>query len=52
MAWMELRILIAKIVWWFDFEFAGDMSAWERMPTYILWKKPELWLNVTTRDVT
>jgi hypothetical protein len=52
MAWMELRILIAKIVFWLDFELVGDNSGWESMPTYILWQKPELWIKVTTRDVT
>jgi hypothetical protein len=52
MAWMELRILIAKIVFFFDFELVGDNSGWERLPNYILWKKPELWVKVTRRDVT
>ena len=52
MAWMELRILIAKIVFLFDFELAGDNSEWERMSSYIVWKKPRLLVNVTSRDVT
>ncbi|PMD39569.1 cytochrome P450 [Hyaloscypha variabilis F] len=52
MAWMELRILIAKMVFWFDFELAGDNSGWEHLQNYILWKKPALWVNVRTRDVT
>jgi hypothetical protein len=52
MAWMELRILIAKMVFWFDFELTGDNSGWEHLQNYILWKKPVLWVNVRTRDVT
>lgn len=52
MAWMELRILIAKAVFLFNFELAGDNSAWERMPAYIVWKKPKLLVNVTVRDVS
>jgi len=51
MAWMELRILIAKSVFLFDFELADQEDrSWETMKDYILWEKPPLWINVTPRE--
>lgn len=42
MAWMEMRILIAKMVLLFDYELVDDKLDWERdSPAYILWQKPE-----------
>lgn len=52
MAWMELRILIAKMVFLFDFELADDNLVWERdSPNMITWQKNELWTKVTPRDI-
>jgi hypothetical protein len=51
MAWMELRIIIAKMVFLFDFELVDDKLDWVRdSPTYILFDKPELWTRITPRD--
>jgi len=52
MAWMEMRILIAKMVFLFDYELVDEKLDWERdSPAFILWQKPELWTKVTPRDV-
>ena len=53
MAYMELRILLAKMVWWFDWEMAEENWAkevdWERdTKMYTLWKKPALMVRFTT----
>ncbi|KAE9371758.1 benzoate 4-monooxygenase cytochrome P450 [Stipitochalara longipes BDJ] len=51
MAMMEMRILIAKSVFLFDFELADEKDrAWENMKNYILWEKPALWVKVTPRE--
>jgi hypothetical protein len=43
MAWMEMRILIAKMVFLFDYELVDDNLDWEPdSPAFILWQKPEL----------
>jgi hypothetical protein len=52
MAWMEMRILIAKMIFLFDYELVDDSLDWDRdSPSFILWQKPELWTKVTLRDV-
>jgi hypothetical protein len=51
MAWIELRIIIAKMVFLFDFELVDDKLDWVRdSPIYILFDKPKLWTKVTPRD--
>jgi hypothetical protein len=54
MAWIELRIIIAKMVFLFDYELVNDNLDWVRdSPTYILFDKPQLLTKVTVReDVT
>ena len=47
-----MRILIAKMVFLFDYELVDEKLDWERdSPATILWRKPELWTKVTPRDV-
>lgn len=51
MAWMEMRILIAKMAF-FDYELVDDNLDWERDSlAFILWQKPELWTKVISRNV-
>ncbi|KAE9366387.1 benzoate 4-monooxygenase cytochrome P450 [Stipitochalara longipes BDJ] len=51
MAMMELRILIAKIVFLFDFKLVDDNLDWDRDgECYRLWQKPPLWTEVTMRE--
>jgi len=51
MAWMELRILIAKLVFLFDFELADDELDWDRdCACFRLWQRPDLWTKVTMRE--
>ena len=48
MAWMELRIIIAKMVFLFDFELIDDKLDWDRDGTcFVLWQKPDLMTKVT-----
>jgi hypothetical protein len=52
MAWMELRTLIAKMVFLFDYELVDDKLDWELdSPAYILRLKPELWVRGIPRDI-
>jgi hypothetical protein len=51
MAWMEMRILIAKMAF-FDYELVDDNLDWERDSlAFISWQKPELWTKVISRNV-
>jgi hypothetical protein len=51
MAMMELRILIAKMVFLFDFKLVDDNLDWDRDgECYRLWQQPPLWTEVTMRE--
>lgn len=53
MAWMELRILITKIVFLFNFELVDDTLDWGRdVQTLVLWEKPDLMTIVTPREMS
>ena len=53
MALMELRILIAKLVFLFDFELVDDDLDWDRESAcFRLWQKPDLWTKVTMRELS
>jgi hypothetical protein len=52
MAWMELRILVAKMVFLFDYELVYDtLDLVRNSPTLLLFDKPKLWTKITPRDV-
>jgi len=53
MAWMELRILVAKMVFLFDFKLIDDNLDWDRDGLcFRLWQKPDLWTNVTKKELS
>ncbi|TAQ88837.1 hypothetical protein B7494_g2857 [Chlorociboria aeruginascens] len=53
MAWMELRILVAKLVFHFDFELVDMNLDWDRdSSSRILWEKPNLMTKITPRVVS
>jgi len=52
MAWMELRILLAKLFFSFDFELVDEEIDWNDLTTLVLWKKPPLMTIVTPRRVS
>ena len=50
MAWIELRILVAKLIWLFDFELVPGQHNWEaENKCFILWEKPGLWVRSRSR---
>lgn len=43
LAYMEMRISMAKLLWAFDLELASEIQDWNSAcKNYILWKKPDL----------
>ncbi len=47
MAWVELRIILAKIVFLYDFEMVNEKLDWEReSKCTLLWHKPDLLVRV------
>jgi len=53
MAWMELRIFIAKMVFLFDFEPVDKEINWGRdLTTILLWEKSALMTRVISREIS
>ncbi|KAI4225731.1 MAG: hypothetical protein L6R36_003694 [Xanthoria steineri] len=46
LAYLELRLILARLVWEFDFEFVGRGWRWEGQKSWILWEKGALEVRV------
>jgi hypothetical protein len=47
MAWIEVRILMAKLTYLFDFEIVNKSLDWTGdQECYTLWQKPDLYVRV------
>lgn len=52
LAMMELRLVMSKLLWHFDFEIVNRDMIWEKDQTaYIAWQKPQLVLQLTPRSL-
>ena len=50
LAWAELRIILCRLVWEFEFELCAGQEKWmDDQKAYILWDKPGLWVNLKER---
>lgn len=50
LAWAELRITMAKLLWHFDFELASpDEDWWNKQRTYLIWERLPLMINLQPR---
>ncbi|KAK0640198.1 NAD-dependent protein deacetylase hst2-1 [Lasiodiplodia hormozganensis] len=43
LAYHEMRIIMAKVLWHFDLELCSESANWADQEAYSLWQKPELW---------
>ena len=47
LAYAEMRVILAKLVWHFDFELEPGMDDWvERHRLFMLWDKPALMVKM------
>jgi hypothetical protein len=52
MAWIEVRILLAKLLFMYDMEIVDKTLDWEaEQKCFTLWQKPDLYVRVTPRRV-
>jgi cytochrome P450 len=42
LAYHEMRLIMAKVLYAFDFELANEEEDWRDQQTYILWQKKPL----------
>ncbi|KAF3760410.1 benzoate 4-monooxygenase cytochrome P450, partial [Cryphonectria parasitica EP155] len=49
LAWMEMRTVLAKLLWTYDLELVNTEVDWHRDSSMLtLWRKPSLWVRVST----
>lgn len=39
---MEMRIILARVVWAFDLELCEESKGWDRQEVWLLWEKGPL----------
>lgn len=49
LAYLEMRLILAHLLWAFDFESEGPISKWEEQKTWILWEKTPLPVKIRQR---
>jgi len=49
LAWAELRSILGKLLWNFDIEVCEESRNWVNQKTFILWEKPPLYVQLTSR---
>ena len=48
MAYAEMRLLLAKMLWHFDFELADPDDDWfDRLKAFMVWEKPPLRIRLS-----
>lgn len=51
LAMAEIRTILARLVWHFDFTLEDNMANWEHQKVFILWEKPSLMVRLTGRQL-
>ena len=49
MAWLELRAILANLLWHFDMELVDKSQKWDEQKVFVLWDKPALMVNLKER---
>jgi len=49
LAWAEMRLVVAKLVWTFDVESTGKSLKWDELRTFLLVEKKPLELRLKVR---
>ena len=50
LAWAEIRTILARLVWHFDFEILDASRNWEKQKVFVLWEKPSLMVKLKVRQ--
>ena len=45
-AYAELRLILAKMIWNFDWELMREAEDWMKQKVFVLWEKPPLMLQL------
>ncbi|KAF3395109.1 Isotrichodermin C-15 hydroxylase, partial [Talaromyces pinophilus] len=50
LAYTEMRLVLARMLWNFDLELQEDSSTWNQQNVYLFWEKPELNVKIIPRQ--
>ena len=50
LAWAEIRSILARLVWHFEFELLDPEQRWDDQKVFVLWQKPSLMVMLRARD--
>jgi hypothetical protein len=50
LAWHEMRLILAKIVWNFDMELVEGSERWDEQKCFVLWSKGPLLVKMVPRS--
>jgi len=51
LAYAEMRMIFARMLWNFDMELCGESAFWNQQKVFALWDKPPLMVKMTKRKV-
>jgi hypothetical protein len=46
LAYHEMRIILAKVLWHFDLELCAESERWANHKIFLLWEKPALYCRL------
>ncbi|KAL5379942.1 hypothetical protein PMIN06_010289 [Paraphaeosphaeria minitans] len=49
MAWLELRAILARLLWNFDMELVDKSHRWDQHKVFVLWDKPALMVRLSMK---
>lgn len=49
LAYVEMKLILARVVWNFDMELDATSKDWANQKMFILWDKPALMVRLTPR---
>lgn len=49
LAYLEMRLLIARLFWRFDLELQPESATWNKQKSYLLWEKPAMFVKILPR---
>jgi hypothetical protein len=49
LAWHEMRLILAKIIWHFDMELVDGSERWNEQKCFVLWSKGPLMVRLVPR---
>lgn len=50
LAYLEMRLILARLLWTFDISQSGEGWQWEEQKTWILWEKKPLDVEIKRRE--